>query len=100
MQMHLLNKEKLTINILALVIMLLGVSLVSEAVAASTRTSTTSTNTPKTPIKHLVVIFQENVAFDHYFGTYPNATKFTTDPNTPSANGLTAALLNNNPNGN
>jgi phospholipase C len=26
-----------------------------------------------TPIKHLVVIFQENVSFDHYFGTYPNA---------------------------
>jgi phospholipase C len=22
-----------------------------------------------TPIKHLVVIFQENVSFDHYFGT-------------------------------
>ena len=27
----------------------------------------------RTPIKHLVVIFQENVSFDHYFGTYPNA---------------------------
>ena len=26
-----------------------------------------------TPIKHVVVIFQENVSFDHYFGTYPNA---------------------------
>ncbi|MGA8170882.1 MAG: alkaline phosphatase family protein, partial [Methylocystis sp.] len=26
-----------------------------------------------TPIKHLVVIFQENVSFDHYFGSYPNA---------------------------
>jgi phospholipase C len=26
-----------------------------------------------TPIKHLVVIFQENISFDHYFGTYPNA---------------------------
>ena len=22
-----------------------------------------------TPIKHLVVMFQENVSFDHYFGT-------------------------------
>ncbi|HXR70513.1 alkaline phosphatase family protein, partial [Actinocrinis sp.] len=22
-----------------------------------------------TPIKHLVVIYQENVSFDHYFGT-------------------------------
>ncbi len=27
-----------------------------------------------TPIKHLVVIFQENISFDHYFGTYPIAT--------------------------
>jgi len=27
-----------------------------------------------TPIQHLVVIFQENVSFDHYFGTYSNAT--------------------------
>ena len=25
------------------------------------------------PIKHLVVIFQENVSFDHYFATYPTA---------------------------
>ena len=26
-----------------------------------------------TPIQHLVVIFQENISFDHYFGTYPFA---------------------------
>ena len=26
-----------------------------------------------TPIQHVVVIFQENVSFDHYFGTYPAA---------------------------
>ena len=26
-----------------------------------------------TPIKHLVVIFQENISYDHYFGTYPRA---------------------------
>jgi phospholipase C len=25
----------------------------------------------RTPIKHVVVIFQENSSFDHYFGTYP-----------------------------
>src|SRR5262249_4557579 len=28
-----------------------------------------------TPIKHLVVIFQENVSFDHYFGTYPQTKR-------------------------
>jgi phospholipase C len=57
-----------------------------------------------TPIKHLVVIFQENISFDHYFGTYPNALNpqgepsFHAVPNTPSVNGLTTALLNHNPN--
>ena len=29
------------------------------------------TSGTRTPIKHVVVIFQENVSFDHYFGTYP-----------------------------
>jgi phospholipase C len=57
-----------------------------------------------TPIKHLVVIFQENISFDHYFGTYPVATnpkgepQFHADPRTPTVNGFTTALLNNNPN--
>ena len=57
-----------------------------------------------TPIQHLVVIFQENVSFDHYFGTYPNATnpkgepRFKPSANTPTVNGLTYALLNFNPN--
>jgi phospholipase C len=57
-----------------------------------------------TPIKHLVVLFQENVPFDRYFGTYPNALNpagdppFTADPNTPTVNGLTEALLTANPN--
>jgi phospholipase C len=48
-----------------------------------------------TPIKHVVVIFQENVSFDHYFGTYPVATNSTAgEPvfkpahDTPSINGL------------
>jgi phospholipase C len=50
-----------------------------------------------TPIKHVVVIFQENISFDHYFGTYPNAknlpgeTPFTARAGTPSVNGLTGA---------
>jgi phospholipase C len=57
-----------------------------------------------TPIKHIVVIFQENVSFDHYFGTYPNALNpagepvFAAKPNTPSVNGLNDQLLNHNPN--
>ena len=59
----------------------------------------------KTPIKHVVIIFQENESFDHYFGTYPKAanppheTRFTALPNTPTVNGLNFGLLTANPNG-
>ena len=70
----------------------------SAASAVRNNASTTS------PIKHVVVLFQENVSFDHYFGTYPNATNtdgqpFTAKPGTPTINGLTPALLTANPNG-
>lgn len=56
------------------------------------------------PISNVVVIFQENVSFDHYFATYPNALNlpnertFNAKPGTPTVNGLTQALLTNNPN--
>ncbi|MDX6213896.1 MAG: phospholipase, partial [Frankiales bacterium] len=78
----------------------------AKAPVAPTTTVTT------TPIKHLVVIFQENVSFDHYFGTYPKAAntsgqQFTAAQSTKSVNGLantkgaggTGTLLTNNPNG-
>jgi phospholipase C len=60
--------------------------------------------TPTTPIEHVVIIFGENVSFDHYFGTYPKALnppgqpRFTALPGTPAVNGLTPALLASNPN--
>lgn len=60
-----------------------------------------------TPIKHLVVIFNENRSFDHYFATYPNAANptgsipFVPKPHTPKVNNLANAnLLVNNPNTN
>src|SRR5258708_7881370 len=51
-----------------------------------------------TPIEHLVVIFQENVSFDHYFGTYPFAANsdgstFNAAPGTPSVNGLVGGAV-------
>jgi phospholipase C len=59
----------------------------------------------KTPIKHVVVIFQENVSFDHYFGTYPHAfnlpgeTPFHAKEDTPEPNNLkSSGLLEHNPN--
>ena len=57
-----------------------------------------------TPIKHVVVIFQENVSFDHYFATYPNAAnpkgepRFVAREGTPTVNGLSGSLLSHNPN--
>jgi phospholipase C len=58
-----------------------------------------------TPIKHLVVIFQENVSFDHYFATYPVAANAAGEPafkrrlDSPAVNGLnTNGLINHNPN--
>jgi phospholipase C len=57
-----------------------------------------------TPIEHVVVIFPENISFDHYFGTYPYATnapgepEFHALPGTPGVNGLSNGLLADNPN--
>lgn len=62
------------------------------------------TDKTATPIKHVVVIFQENVSFDHYFATYPNAANLPGEPafkarrDTPSVNGLTPELIAYNPN--
>src|ERR1700728_2852135 len=59
---------------------------------------------PQGSIEHIVVIFQENVSFDHYFGTYPNAlnlageTRFTPLPGTPAVDGLSPTLMLHNPN--
>jgi phospholipase C len=60
--------------------------------------------TTSTPIKHLIVIFQENVSFDHYFATYPDAMNlpdeapFYASSNTPTINGLSELNLKNNTN--
>ncbi|MEX0428760.1 alkaline phosphatase family protein [Nocardioides sp. DS6] len=62
-----------------------------------------------TPIKHVVVLFSENISFDHYFGTYPYATNkdanpaaptFTAAPGTPVPNNYKAdpTLISANPN--
>ena len=71
--------------------------------SAGTHAQQPETNTP---IKHVVVIFNENISFDHYFGTYPNAMNVEGEPifepakNTPrDINNIdTEALLFNNPN--
>jgi phospholipase C len=66
--------------------------------------ASTSAVTSAGAIKHVVVIFQENVSFDHYFATYPVAANlpgestFVARPGTPDVNGLTPDLIAFNPN--
>jgi phospholipase C len=71
-----------------------------------TSPASTWTITPQaaTPIKHLVVLFDENVSFDHYFGTYPFAadtdgTKFQARRHTPTVNGLYTKITSSGPAG-
>ena len=97
----------------------LGAGAAAGATAASASTTTKSTafvgyTTPKTvsptvyrdntttPIKHVVVIFDENESFDHYFGTYPDAantdgTPFTAKPGTPDVTGLYTTITSKGP---
>ena len=94
----------------------LALSLTSTLVLSGCHSGLTTTAPPATPvitpttsaqvIKHVVVIFGENVSFDHYFGTYPTASnpgsdsvKFTAASGTSVPNNLVSQnLLTTNPN--
>lgn len=101
---------KLVLSAIAVAVALAACAGSSSSSDNSTTTTSTVSATPQntlataTPIKHVVVIFGENISFDHYFGTYPNAANptgepaFTAQTGTPSVNGLTSALLTSNPN--
>jgi len=88
-----------------------AVLLTVSAVSGAAEPGHAHTDPTATPIKHLVVIYQENVSFDHYFGTYPKAANtsgqsFRARKRTPRVNNLvdskgaggTGTLLTNNPN--
>ena len=79
--------------------------------AGNGNANTTPPPAPPTPttaqaaIKHIVVIYGENISFDHYFGTYPNAantggTPFTAATGTTIPNNYISNpnLLTANPN--
>lgn len=77
--------------------------IVTGGVAASAQTLNRCSGDAS--IKHIVVIFDENVSFDHYFGIYPKAAnppfdgnghpepEFHARPDTPWVNGLLSAGL-------
>ncbi|MGB7034162.1 MAG: alkaline phosphatase family protein [Xanthobacteraceae bacterium] len=84
-----------------------GGAFAADAVAPASASAAGPQDTAPTatPIKHLVIIFNENVSFDHYFATYPKATNppgepaFNAASGTPNVNNLAnAGLLGNNPN--
>ncbi len=96
-----IHKFSFTLIVFLILVMLGG--LVLNIYAQNQENKSTKTTTP---IKHLIVIYQENVSFDHYFATYPNASnsnelgepQFHSKANTPSINGLSSSLLTDNPN--
>jgi phospholipase C len=74
-----------------------AVSVPATASASLYRLSRTAT-----PIKHVVVLFDENESFDHYFGTYPYAANtdgspFHAKPGTPTVNGLYSKITRSGP---
>jgi len=97
-----LNRGRVPLAVAVGVFALTAAALPAVAQSGDIRPAASATTTP---IKHLVVIFQENVSFDHYFATYPSAVntpgepRFTAAAGTPSVNGLNEALqAPNNPN--
>jgi phospholipase C len=58
---------------------------------AAPATAVNASGNTATPIKHVVVLFQENVSFDHYFATYPNAAN--TPGETQQGTGTAAAAF-------
>jgi phospholipase C len=65
--------------------------LLSSTNALAVENAGTATHSP---IKHLIVIYQENRSFDNYFGTYPNAPGFKALPGTPKAEGIPQGAYN------
>jgi phospholipase C len=97
--------QKHLVRLLTLAAVCLTVFISLGDTCAAKNPNPADSYTTTTPIKHLVVIFQENVSFDHYFATYPFATNPASEPaftgasTTPRVNNLqSGGLLTENPN--
>jgi phospholipase C len=82
-------------------------SSIAPTTAATPKPTATTPGTPVTPIQHVIVIFGENISYDHYFGTYPavaysaanaanagesDVTNFPKGATAPANNNLVAPL--------
>ncbi|MGZ4908363.1 MAG: phospholipase C [Halobacteriota archaeon] len=56
-----------------LIISVQGISAQHTPTAVSPNAAISNLSISETPIKHIVVLYQENHPFDNYFGTYPGA---------------------------
>jgi phospholipase C len=94
------NDMRSHLSLLMVEVLVAGTLISPSGMQAQTTTAPGTT----TPIQHIVVIFDENISFDHYFATYPRAANPQGQPafkplaNTPAVNGLSGALLSGNPN--
>jgi phospholipase C len=97
------SRRRNTRRAVAAAVAAVGLAAAAACSSSSSTTHSDASDSTTTPIKHLVVLFDENISFDHYFGTYPNAantdgTPFHAASGTPAVNGLTPDLLTHNPN--
>ncbi len=90
---------------LSLAAMMISPAMIAGPIPPSPRADKNKNNSQgdtATPIKHLVIIFGENISFDHYFGTYPVAEnpsgepKFEAREKTPTVNGISNVLASDN----
>src|SRR5919205_4384293 len=84
----------------ALISMTITVSPLESALYVATQQQTNGNNNDN-PIKHIVVIMQENHTFDNFFGTYPGANGIPRNvcmplyPTQPGADCVRPFLSNN-----
>ena len=57
----------------------LRLALLSTGLLFVTIGGSSAENTAQIPINHIIYIIQENITFDHYFGTYPGADGIPAD---------------------
>jgi phospholipase C len=99
-----LAAPKRLLALFTLLLTAVGPNVVPAYAAPNQAATSNNHGATATPIQHLVVVFPENISFDHYFGTYPHAANppgepaFHAKPGTPTVNGFTDALLIHNPN--
>ena len=100
-------RKTLALSLSASVLLTGCASNSSQPASTAPPAVTVTPTTAQAAIQHVVVIYGENISFDHYFGTYPNAANLPTDPvtftaatGTPIPNNYVSnpGLLTSNPN--